>query len=109
MAPKAASREPEDREVIEYPPCVGSGYCCKKAPCFFGEPDETGGCRFLVVWDQTETKVERYRCGKYEEIIKQPGWEIHPAFGAGCSSTLFNEPREAVLVELRASRSGRNL
>lgn len=81
--------------------CVGSGYCCKKAPCGFGEADETGGCRFLVVWQQSETTIERYRCGKYAEIIGRPGAELSPAFGAGCCSPLFNTRRDAILVELR--------
>lgn len=85
-------------------PCVGSGYCCKKAPCGYGEPDETGGCRFLVVWDQNETKTERYRCGKYEEIQDLPGADLMPAFGAGCCSSFFNERRDAVLIELRTPR-----
>lgn len=83
------------------PPCVGSGYCCKKAPCGFGEADATGGCRFLVVWQQTETAIERYRCGKYDEIVGRPGAELSPAFGAGCCSPLFNERRNAIVVELR--------
>lgn len=82
-------------------PCVGSGYCCKKAPCGFGEPDATGGCRFLVVWEQSATQTERYRCGKYAEIAGQPGAELSPAFGAGCCSPLFNERRTQILVELR--------
>jgi len=81
--------------------CVGSGHCCKTAPCPFGAPDETGGCRFLVVWDQRGTKAERYRCGKHDEIIGQPGADLVPAFGAGCCSPLFNERRAQILVELR--------
>jgi hypothetical protein len=86
-------------------PCVGSGYCCKKAPCPYGEADETGGCRFLVVWDQTETVTTRYRCGRYAEIVGQPGADLVPAFGAGCCSSL-NTDRRDILVELRARRTG---
>lgn len=85
-----------------YAPCVGSGYCCKKAPCVFGEADETGACRFLVLWEGDDIEVPRYRCGKHDEIVKHPDAAFSPAFGAGCSSTLFNTDRNRVLVALRA-------
>jgi hypothetical protein len=85
-----------------YAPCVGSGFCCKKAPCPYGEADETGGCRFLIPWPDNDLGVPRYRCGKYEEISKSPTAHFSPAFGAGCSSTLFNQDRDRVLVALRS-------
>lgn len=88
-----------------YPSCVGSGMCCKKAPCTFGEADETGGCRFLKVWEDDDLKVERYRCGRYDEIVNEPTAEIAPAFGAGCCMTMFNQRRSEILVELRSRRS----
>lgn len=80
---------------------MGSGFCCKTAPCGFGEADAGGGCLYLVVWQQSETTAERYRCGKYAEIVGRPGAELSPAFGAGCCSPLFNGRRDAILVELR--------
>lgn len=82
-------------------PCVGSGMCCKKRPCSFGEPDETGGCRFLVVWEGDDLPIERYRCGKFEEIKDQPLANFEPAFGAGCCQPMFNERRSEILVHLR--------
>lgn len=87
-------------------PCVGSGFCCKQAPCPYGERDAgTGWCRHLRPWAQNSLPVPRYRCGRYEEIVKQPDADLCPAFGAGCSSTLFNPDRDAILVELRRSRT----
>lgn len=83
-------------------PCVGSGMCCKKGPCPFGEADETGGCRFLVVWEDDDLETERYRCGKHDEIVRDPTSWLAPAFGAGCCQPLFNDRRDAILVELRA-------
>ena len=84
--------------------CVGSGFCCKQAPCGFGEWDaERRQCIYLEVWKQTETKTPRYRCGRYEYICQQPGADFSPAFGAGCSSPLFNTDRSAILVQLRKS------
>ena len=87
-------------------PCVGSGYCCKQAPCPFGEAVPGGTrCVHLVVWEQTETEATRYRCEKYEEILAAPGGgSFSPAFGAGCSSSLFNTDRDAILLELRLKR-----
>lgn len=81
-------------------PCVGSGHCCKVAPCLFGEADNTGACRFLVPWEDEGLGVPRYRCGKYEEIRQHPGAALSPAFGAGCSSSLFNTSRDRILVAL---------
>jgi hypothetical protein len=82
--------------------CVGSGFCCKQAPCGFGAWDaERRQCIYLELWEQSETKAPRYRCARYEHISQQPGAHLSPAFGAGCSSTLFNEDRSAILVELR--------
>jgi len=83
-------------------PCVGSGFCCKQAPCSYGKPVPGGRqCAYLELWEQTETVAPRYRCGKYEEIAASPGSDFSPAFGAGCSSTLFNQERDAILFELR--------
>ncbi len=85
--------------------CVGSGFCCKKAPCFFGQSDGvTPGCVHLVPWLGDTLAVPRYRCGIYEIIRRQPGAELSPAFGAGCSSPLFNVDRERVLVALSRRR-----
>lgn len=83
-------------------PCVNSGFCCKIAPCPFGEvvSETDRSCKFLVKIEQ-KGKHPRYVCGKYEEIIRQPGWEFAPAFGAGCCSPLGNTDRAAILKEMR--------
>lgn len=76
-------------------PCVRYGHCCRVAPCLFGEWDEEAEqCRFLEDDGEFQT-----RCGRYDEVMALPSsarW-ASPAFGAGCSSTLFNEDRDAVL------------
>jgi hypothetical protein len=56
----------------------------------FGEPDANGACRFLV------QDGIHWNCGKYEEIAPLDQGRF-PMFGSGCSSTLFNEDREAVI------------
>ena len=83
-------------------PCVGSGYCCKQTPCGYGEslPDSPA-CRFLEVWEQTDTETARYRCGKFLEISADPNSTFSPAFGAGCCSPMGNTARKQILVELR--------
>jgi hypothetical protein len=71
-------------------PCLRSGYCCKKQPCGFGEWNEDkSACKHLVGGRPGE-----YACAIYDDIKKTPGWEISPAFGAGCGSPLFNTDRE---------------
>jgi len=76
-------------------PCVGSGYCCKVRPCPFGKGTP---CVHLKPVDGL-----RYTCGIAEEIMTKPGWELSPAFGAGCSSTLFNADRARIIRLARAT------
>lgn len=93
----------------EYQPCLGSGFCCKKAPCGYGERDpETGWCVHLIPWEE-DFPVPRYRCGRYEFIKTQPGWEVMPAFGAGCSSPLFNQDRDEIVLASRLTGRGAGL
>jgi len=74
--------------------CVQCGYCCTRGVCPYGEWDnERQCCAFL-----TEDKL----CAKYDEIVADPKSWSSPAFGAGCSSPLFNEVREAKIAELIA-------
>lgn len=81
--------------------CVGSGFCCKKVPCPYGErAPSTGWCVHLIPWAGDDLGVPRYRCGRYEFIRTQPGWEVMPAFGGGCSSALFNDDRDRIVATL---------
>jgi hypothetical protein len=84
-------------------PCVRSGFCCKNVPCAYGEPvPGERACRFLETERDLGGGVTQYRCGRYDWIRENvEGWEWYPAFGAGCGSALFNEPREYVLDKLR--------
>ena len=68
-----------------FPQCIRSGFCCQQAPCVFGEPTSlsNNSCKFLG----GENAGEHF-CMKYKEIKKHKGWEISPAFGGGCGSTL---------------------
>lgn len=82
--------------------CVGSGFCCKKGPCGYGEAHpETGACIYLEPWKDDTLETPRYRCGRYDYIVQQPGSEWSPAFGAGCCMPLFNRNREQIITELR--------
>lgn len=84
--------------------CVGSGHCCKTAPCPFGVRLESGACAFLVPWPEVSVETIRYRCDRYDEIVGLPGSEHVPAFGQGCSSPLFNVERQAIVRELSRSK-----
>lgn len=94
-----------DEELAEYArarPCVGSGFCCKQAPCPYGERDPVSGwCVHLVPWEGDTLGVPRYRCGRYEYIRARPFADVVPAFGAGCCSPLFNDARDRIVRALR--------
>ena len=92
-------------ESTPYRPCVGCGFCCKRSPCPFGEADEEGAYRFLVAWENDILDADRYRCGRYDEIVDQPTADLAPAFGAGCCMSLCNEDRQEILVRLRKEAS----
>jgi hypothetical protein len=77
--------------------CVRSGFCCKKAPCPFGVWDYSlAQCRFLQ-----GAGPGAYECAIHDDIIQEPDAALSPAFGTGCSSTMFNEDRDEVLRRRR--------
>lgn len=88
-------------------PCVGSGFCCKRAPCPFGTWDDAAHqCASLVPWTgdaltDADGPVPRYRCAKHDEIVKHPLAHIAPAFGAGCCQPMFNVERNRIVRALR--------
>lgn len=89
-------------EQFKSSPCVGSGLCCKTGPCAYGVwLEKEKRCKFLEV-AFSEDNLEIYRCGNYEYIIKQPGHEIMPAFGAGCCMSLFNSDRSKIIKEINS-------
>ena len=88
--------------------CVRCGYCCKKGPCaWWGEPDESQGadgrCVHLIECEDVADGVAIYACARYEEILKAEADVRYPMFGCGCSSTVCNTYREAVLVARNGS------
>jgi hypothetical protein len=88
--------------------CVGCGYCCKKVTCYFGRTQGTKDymkeknlCEFLLEVDG------RYRCRLYQEApapLKE-AMELGMGMGEGCSSSLCNEVREALVRRLSRSKS----
>lgn len=85
-------------------PCLRSGMCCQTAPCGYGEAVPGGrACRYLAVDGEVAPGVKVYRCERYDWIKQNvANWHSYPAFGAGCSSTLFNRNRQAIR-EVQAS------
>jgi hypothetical protein len=82
--------------------CVKCGYCCTVGPCLFGKWNpEKKQCEYLTSGNL---------CGKYDEIMKRGhhGAEISPAFGAGCSSSMFNDRRDEKIRRDRAEETGSN-
>ena len=86
--------------------CVGSGMCCTKGPCAFGEvtSQTNPSCRFLEV-KKTVEDVTIFKCGRYDYISAQPGSEWNPAFGAGCCMGLFNDARNKILALIAAGKT----
>lgn len=81
--------------------CVGSGLCCKKGPCAFGQwNEEKHQCEFLEL-SYAKDGIEIYKCGKYDEINSNPLAVINPAFGAGCCMSLFNTARNKILQAVK--------
>ena len=66
--------------------CIKCGFCCTVSCCPYG----TWNARQQRCWFLTEDNL----CAKYDEIIQDPGQGFSPAFGSGCSSSLFNPVRE---------------
>lgn len=79
-------------------PCVRCGFCCRQGPCGYGHWDRERKCCAHLTEDSL--------CGLYDEIILSGISHIHPGFGTGCSSVLFNPDREKKISELRAKLEG---
>ena len=88
--------------------CVRCGYCCRKSMCglayHFGrhhlldmlEADPNAVCPYLK-----GDKPGEHWC---QLIREDPSLKDHVAIGGGCSSTLFNDDREAALNHLGIKR-----
>ena len=83
-------------------PCIGCGFCCKRATCGFGEWDEERHrCKELV-----DDGDGTHRCARYEEILALPQevWFVAPAFGAGCCSSLNPDRHRLVRAQAASDR-----
>jgi hypothetical protein len=96
----------DNRFEYKAAPCVRSGFCCKQVPCTHGSwNDAKTQCVHLVVTATLPNGAELHACGKYDEIVKTPGWEMYPAFGGGCGSTMFNHLRNKIFEGLRSEQN----
>lgn len=79
-------------------PCVGSGFCCIKVPCGYGKWNaDKSACAHLL----PPNEIGQRLCSRYDWIVKNvPDFQYYPAFGAGCSSAMFNTLRDAVIKKL---------
>jgi hypothetical protein len=81
---------PEEFDAAAYAakyPCVKCGMCCRKGVCPYGEWSGVEKSCIYLTSDNL--------CSIYTIIKKNPESEWSPAFGAGCSSPMCNEMREA--------------
>ena len=58
--------------------CVRSGFCCRQAPCPFGE-----GSPCVHLTPDPESTAGQYLCAPYADMRGQPGSDLSPASGAG--------------------------
>jgi len=87
------------------PQCVGCGYCCKKVVCAEGhrraKQNLDPPCPYLAPQEDGT-----YRCGLVLEAQNEELERLISSLsiGVGCSSSLFNTYREAILrkQELRS-------
>lgn len=74
--------------------CINSGFCCTQAPCLYGEALPDRSCKYLTPADEN---LRRF-CSRYDWIVANvPDYHLYPAFGSGCSSTIGNTFRKAIL------------
>ena len=77
-------------------------HCCTTGPCGYGEWDcKKKECVFLTKPNEFGQRF----CKKYDEIVEKEKHSRFPMFNCGCSSTLFNEVREAVVKKLQEKES----
>lgn len=77
----------EPKLIIQ--PCVQCGFCCTLGPCSYSDW-HNGKCSYL-----TSDNL----CDIYTEIFAKERAAIYPMFGCGCSSTMFNDVRDAKVKE----------
>ena len=83
-------------------PCVRCGACCMTSACPYGTWDaEKNQCSEL---SEVMNDLGQRDCLKYDEISASETSWISPAFGGGCSSSLFNRKRGEVIEKLRHPR-----
>lgn len=73
--------------------CYQCGYCCRISSCGYGKWNaKKHQCDYLKK-DST--------CAKYKEILRhEKAYPYLAMMGAGCSSPLFNEMRDAKMIAL---------
>lgn len=89
--------------------CVGCGYECRKVPCGYSSHkmqkegktwDPKVGCPYL-----RQVGIQ-WRCGVYLDAGSKLKKEMESIYGigigAGCSASLFNSVREAMIQRLRS-------
>ena len=84
--------------------CVQCGFCCTQGPCRHGRRH---AMRFADKYPNRCVFLTRdMKCMKYADIRKQEKGSKFTMFGCGCSSTMFNEVRDAKIA--RDSQSEAN-
>lgn len=89
------------KEYVKTHSCVRCGYCCSKCPCSYGKLDDEGNCAYLMIEDED---LGTYQCLIYWEIKEKEKNSKYPMFDCGCSSSLFNDVRNAVIEKCKGMK-----
>ena len=84
------------------PPCVKCGFCCHQAICCHGESDDNGMCVFLEIDDM---HLGTFSCTLRSQIMDIEKGSPVPMFDNYCSSSMFNNFRDQVLLAMEAQKN----
>lgn len=79
-------------------PCLRCGYCCRSGPCGYGGVRSAKNQRCVHLRGR---RPGEYQCTIIASIVSKPGWELCPAFGAGCCSSMNSDRQRLVEAERR--------
>jgi Fe-S-cluster-containing dehydrogenase component len=99
---EALSEESDTIMTVEYPKCLGCGYCCKQVQCAvsfmqFGAQDECPALRF---------HDGRHWCGIIEDASEGENVQYIAALciGAGCTSNLNSERQKYAASQAKKAK-----
>ena len=79
--------------------CVKCGYCCKKGLCSYGR--YSPGKKECLFLEEGNTELGTFICSIHDKIKEHEQDSPYPMFDCGCSSSMFNTVRNAVVEKMK--------